>query len=70
MPDYEKFGLSGLTDDIYSLMIKRVYDISACSNKKVKVYLNNELIKQKTFEQYVNLYPSWINACTFPHSKI
>jgi len=56
MPDYEKFGLSGLTDDIYSLMIKRVYDISACSNKKVKVYLNNELIKQKTFEQYVNLY--------------
>ena len=56
MPDYEKFGLSGLTDDIYSLMIKRIYDISACSNKKVKVYFNNELIKEKTFEQYVNLY--------------
>ena len=37
-------------------MRKRVYDISACSNKNVNVYFNGERIKEKTFDQYVNLY--------------
>ena len=55
-PDFPKFGLSGFTDDIYNLMKKRVYDISACSNKSVNVYFNGERIKEKTFDQYVNLY--------------
>ena len=56
IPDFPKFGLSGFTDDIYNLMRKRVYDISACSNKNVNVYFNGERIKEKTFDQYVNLY--------------
>jgi len=55
-PDFSKFGLNGFTDDIYNLMKKRVYDISACSNKNVNVYLNGNRIKEKTFDQYVNLY--------------
>ena len=37
-------------------MIKRIYDISACSNTAVTVYYNNKKIKQKTFLQYANLY--------------
>ena len=41
-PDFPKFGLTGFTDDIYNLMKKRVYDISACSNKSVNVYFNGE----------------------------
>jgi len=55
-PDYAKFGVEGLSDDMFNLMRKRVYDISANSNKNVKVYFNGKIIKQKTFEQYVNLY--------------
>ena len=55
-PDYERLGLTGLTDDILKLMIKRIYDISACSNTAVTVYYNNKKIKQKTFLQYANLY--------------
>ena len=56
IPDYAKFGIEKLSDDMFALMKKRVYDISACSNKNVKVYFNGKMIKQKTFEQYVNLY--------------
>ena len=55
-PDYAKFGVNGLSDDMFALMKKRVYDISACSNKNVKVYFNGKMVKQKIFEQYVNLY--------------
>ena len=55
-PDFERFGINNLTDDICSLFKKRVYDIAACTNEKVKVYFNDELIKIKNFKQYIELY--------------
>ncbi len=55
-PDYEKFGLEGLTSDIAKLFRKRVYDLCALTDLKIKVYLNNELLSIKGFEKYVDLY--------------
>ena len=55
-PDYEKFGLEGLTSDIAKLFRKRVYDLCALTDPKIKVYLNNELLSIKGFEKYVDLY--------------
>ena len=55
-PDFKRFGLNGLTDDIVSLMYKRVYDISACTPSSVKVYLNDKLINIKGFDKYVDYY--------------
>ena len=43
-PDLKRFGLTELTDDIVNLMIKRVYDIAATTDKKVKVFYNDEKI--------------------------
>jgi len=56
LPDYEKFGLSGMTDDIYDLFKKRVYDVSACTHATVNVYLNDIKIPVKDFEKYVDLF--------------
>ncbi len=55
-PDYEKFGLKGLDDEHFSLFQARVYDIAAWTDKKVTVYLNDNLIPINTFENYVDLY--------------
>lgn len=55
-PDYKRFGMDGLSDDMISLFKKRVYDISACTSKDVKVTFNKEVIKIKTFEDYVDMY--------------
>ncbi len=55
-PDFVRFGIKGLTKDIISLFKKRVYDISACTDKNVKVYLNDEYIKSDTFKDYIKLY--------------
>lgn len=56
-PDYEKFGLNnGLTTEIAQLFRKRVYDLCALTDAKIKVYLNDELIAIKGFEKYVDLY--------------
>jgi DNA topoisomerase-2 len=58
-PDFNRFNLNGLTNDLVGLFNKRVYDICASclySSKKVKVYLNEELIEINTFADYVKLY--------------
>ena len=55
-PDYTRLGLTGLTSDMISLLTKRVYDISAVTDAKLKVKYNSQLITTKNFEQYINLY--------------
>lgn len=56
LPDYSKFGIDALTDDMYNLFTKRTYDIAAVTDKNVKVQYNGKLIHTKTFEDYVNMY--------------
>ena len=66
-PDLNFFKLTELSDDMINLIKRRVYDVSALVNKKVKVYLNDEKILADTFEKYITLYTDQLqvkNACT------
>jgi DNA topoisomerase-2 len=55
-PDFERFHIENLNDDMEALFMKRVYDITAITDKSVSVYLNGAKIEFKDFEQYVDLY--------------
>jgi DNA topoisomerase-2 len=55
-PDYNRLGIDGLSEDMISLLKKRVYDISAVTDKTIKVKYNSSIIPTKNFEQYINLY--------------
>ena len=55
-PDYARFGIDGLSPNMVSLFKKRVYDISAVTDKTVKVKYNSSLVPCKNFEQYIDLY--------------
>ena len=71
-PDYQRLGLvtgvvagktsalagktSALPPDLIALLKKRVYDISAVTDKMIKVKYNSAIIPTKNFEQYINLY--------------
>jgi DNA topoisomerase-2 len=55
IPDFKKFEIKGLTNDMISLFKKRVYDIAA-TTPKVKVYFNDNYIDFKNFEDYIKLY--------------
>ena len=55
-PDYQRLGLSGLTEDMMALFKKRVYDISAVTDKSIKVKFNGQVVPCKHFEQYIDLY--------------
>jgi DNA topoisomerase-2 len=55
-PDYQRLGLDGLSPDLIALLKRRVYDISAVTDKTIKVKYNSQLVPIKNFEQYINLY--------------
>lgn len=55
-PDLKRFNLEKLDDGTVQFMKKRVIDCTACTGKKVSVYLNEKLIDCKTLEKYVNFY--------------
>jgi DNA topoisomerase-2 len=54
IPDYKRFSLKNLTNDMIGLFHKRVYDIAGCTN--VTVTLNDVEIKLKSFEQYIKMF--------------
>jgi DNA topoisomerase-2 len=56
LPDYKKFGIDELTDDIYDLFHKRTFDIAATSDATVSVYFNDIKIDIKNFEKYMDLF--------------
>jgi DNA topoisomerase-2 len=53
--DFEKFAITGIDDDHFKMLEKRVYDIAAC-NTNLKVYFNGKLVNIKTFEDYIKYY--------------
>ena len=56
-PDYTRFGIpEGLTEDLIQMLKKRVYDISAVTDKQIKVKYNGQVIATKNFQQYIDLY--------------
>lgn len=56
LPDYERFGMTGLTDDMFELFRKRAMDACACTDANVSVFFNDAKIPYKTFESYVDLF--------------
>ena len=56
-PDLSKFGLDKITDDIYSILEKIVYDTAmTVSLSGVKTYFNDNLIVMESIKDYVKLY--------------
>ncbi len=56
LPDYQRFGMDGLTDDMYQLFRKRAYDACATTDSTVQVYFNDVKLDVKDFEKYADLY--------------
>ena len=55
-PDYSRFGVDGLTPDMVNILIKRIYDVAAVTEKNIKVKYNSQQVSVKTFQQYIDMY--------------
>ena len=56
LPDYKRFGIDTLTEDMFNLFKKRTYDIGIVTDTNVTVTFNSKPVHDKNFEQYVDLY--------------
>ena len=56
-PDYARLGIDGLSTDMRALLMRRVYDMAAVTDKSVRVKLNGEILPVRHFQQYIALYP-------------
>ena len=56
LPDYERFGIEALTDDMFNLFKKRTHDIGVVTEKSIRVRFNGKAVPNKSFEQYMDVY--------------
>lgn len=56
LPDYARFGIDGMTDDMFDLIRKRAFDACACTDNTVHIYFNDDKIDVKDFERYSDLF--------------
>ena len=55
-PDYNRFKVNGLTNDMYNIMKRRVYDLSACTGNNCSVSFNDIKIDCKNLDKYASYY--------------
>ena len=55
-PDFARMKIAGFSPEMLSLFKKRVYDISAVTDKSIKVKYNGDLVPCKTFQTYIDTY--------------
>jgi DNA topoisomerase-2 len=65
LPDYQRFGMEKITDDVYKLFQRRVIDACASTSKDVSVCFNGEKLSVKDFEKYCELYIDRGEPCVY-----
>jgi DNA topoisomerase-2 len=56
LPDFERYSMKGINSDTYDLLVKRAYDLAACTSSKVKVWVNGNEVKSRKLSDYIKLY--------------
>ena len=55
LPDFAKFGMTGMDDDFEALVKRRVYDLAGTC-KGVSVKLNGSRLPVRSFKRYMEMY--------------
>tara|TARA_B100000900_G_scaffold104452_1_gene86692 strand:+ start:1420 stop:4848 length:3429 start_codon:yes stop_codon:yes gene_type:complete len=55
-PDFKRLNIDGFDGDFKALLMRRVYDIAAVTDKTIKVQFNSKQLEVKNFINYVDLY--------------
>ena len=56
VPDWKRFGMRGMTEDIYDIFKKRVWDSNVCTSPNCKVKFQGEPLPKMTFDKYAKMY--------------
>ena len=67
VPDFERFGIKGITDDMVSIFKRRCYELSACSD--INVTFNSSTIPVKKFKDYAAMFCDNKIICEKPNIR-
>ena len=67
VPDFERFGIKGITDDMVSIFKRRCYELSACSD--ISVTFNSSTIPVKKFKDYAAMFCDNKIICEKPNIR-
>lgn len=77
LPDYDRFKVidtpsngNKMSDDMYGLLVRRVYDVCALTDNDVNVWLNGAKLDIKNFEKYTDMYLGPKNETFRAYEKI
>jgi len=56
IPDWKLFKMTSMTNDVYEIFKKRVWDCNACTSTNCKVKFQGEPLGKMTFEKYAMMY--------------
>lgn len=66
--DFNDFGMSGIDDDSFKLIEKRVYDVAGC-NPNLSIYFNGKKIMINSFKDYCDMYLDSENILLYEENK-
>jgi DNA topoisomerase-2 len=71
IPDYAKFKMKSMTDELESLIKKRTIDMFACSRGMLNVFYNEERMELESFTDYMKLYlePDHLTVTCKPNDR-
>lgn len=56
IPDWEKFGMKAMDNDLFKIFEKRVYDANFCTSKKCQVSFQDVVIPKCSHDVYASMY--------------
>lgn len=56
IPDFERFKLATWTDDMFSILERRAYEIAACCGSSVSVSFNKKSIEVNSFQKFSRMF--------------
>jgi len=56
VPDWKRFGMSGLDEDFFKIVEKRVHDAVVCTSANCKVTFQGQVLEQVSTEAYAKMY--------------
>ena len=56
VPDWKRFGMTGLDEDFFKIVEKRVHDAVVCTSPNCKVSFQGHVLEQVSTEDYAKMY--------------
>jgi len=69
VPDWKRFGMSGMDESIYKIFEKRVYDANICTSQNCKVKFQGEPLPKCSFNTYAKMYTKSDEMCMFTSDR-